>query len=521
MSPNFVHVGGREREREREREGGRRQFRRACTCRISSRKSRLATPAPETRSRNSQRGNFRKERCEDPHLPPIKESPTAEHRPTVNVNKKLLDLTPQNNQEEHSSLAGDSTNNESTSGDIMPSGVSSFFIDCLNSSSETDPCETTSSNFSSPEVFRTPDAYEEAMDLQVKNSTLLDVSHAVDINMKPPPNLSAILEISRKPVETDLEIRYQIGNSFSGCTTPVSENTTKRSLSERRLQTGKNVPPLSEPTKKFRSIKCQKEFSLQSLVSTSKEGVKTSCEIKVTKKTACEPLSTRKQTLKEVISEVQLNEDQKANLWNVQWEENESENMPTGDCKSIKEHKLQNKARFFIFSEEEERNSVVEKKEGKRPFSFPSKPLNLRSPSSKDILPVFVKFKNSEMHDPGRLYEVCWMQLLHEGEAALRGSRFRRVVAREGETGSRSTSGSRCTTGDPSLSRCGVLQRQKKPSNINSTLPVFIYCNFFYSKCLRCSFLFQVSSMKIMGSSNNIDIIVFSRMKRKILKQLI
>ncbi|KPP70542.1 hypothetical protein Z043_110619 [Scleropages formosus] len=158
---------------------------------------------------------------------------------------------------EPSSLARDSASNESASDDIMPSGVSSFLIDCMDSSSQTDSCEAPSSNYPSPEVFRTADAYG----------------------------------TSRKPVEKDPEkIMGNVSNSFTVCKTPKSEKTTLRSFSERKCQTGKDFIPLSQ-------------------------------------------------------------------------------------------------------------------------------------------LP---KFKGSEMHDPEKLYEVCWMQLLHVGKAFFSSSRFKRIVTDEG-----------------------------------------------------------------------------------------
>ncbi|KAG9266205.1 hypothetical protein AMEX_G20726 [Astyanax mexicanus] len=78
---------------------------------------------------------------------------------------------------------------------VMPSGVSSFLLDCMDLDSE--------DTLPSIETFRKADTYDEGTGLvsedeilHVKNSTLLDLSHAVDIAMQQPPNLSSILELS-------------------------------------------------------------------------------------------------------------------------------------------------------------------------------------------------------------------------------------------------------------------------------------------------------------------------------------
>ncbi|XP_066501261.1 uncharacterized protein [Hoplias malabaricus] len=81
---------------------------------------------------------------------------------------------------------------------IMPSGVSSFLLDCMDLDTEAE------SSFPSIEMVRKADSYEvtglvtedEIVHTHVKNSTLLDLSHALDISMQQPPNLSSILELS-------------------------------------------------------------------------------------------------------------------------------------------------------------------------------------------------------------------------------------------------------------------------------------------------------------------------------------
>ncbi|KAL6470489.1 hypothetical protein MHYP_G00216080 [Metynnis hypsauchen] len=82
---------------------------------------------------------------------------------------------------------------------IMPSGVSSFLLDCMDSDSEAEDA------LPSIEIVRKADSYDEGTALvsedeilhrHVKNSTLLDLSHAMDIAMQQSPNLSSILELS-------------------------------------------------------------------------------------------------------------------------------------------------------------------------------------------------------------------------------------------------------------------------------------------------------------------------------------
>ncbi|XP_050948496.1 uncharacterized protein LOC127152111 isoform X2 [Labeo rohita] len=89
---------------------------------------------------------------------------------------------------------------------MMPSGVSSFLLDCLDVDS---PGSNTDMTLSSIEEFRRADNYDEGTALpgedgminMVKNSTLLDHSHAQDLALQQPPNLSSILELSLDPAE--------------------------------------------------------------------------------------------------------------------------------------------------------------------------------------------------------------------------------------------------------------------------------------------------------------------------------
>ncbi|XP_051732685.1 uncharacterized protein slc22a21 isoform X8 [Ctenopharyngodon idella] len=108
--------------------------------------------------------------------------------------------------EQGTSAAGTSENFSQDSTSItMPSGVSSFLLDCLDVDS---PASDEDSTLSSIEEFRKADNYDGGSALLgdglmngVKNSTLLDLSHAQDIALQPLPNLSSILELSSDPAE--------------------------------------------------------------------------------------------------------------------------------------------------------------------------------------------------------------------------------------------------------------------------------------------------------------------------------
>lgn len=45
-----------------------------------------------------------------------------------------------------------------------------------------------------------------------------------------------------------------------------------------------------------------------------------------------------------------------------------------------------------------------------------------------------LQFSNSEVHDPEELHEVCWMQLLHDGEDCFNSSRFKSILTNEGKS---------------------------------------------------------------------------------------
>ncbi|KAJ7997171.1 hypothetical protein DPEC_G00226190 [Dallia pectoralis] len=149
-----------------------------------------------------------------------------------------------------------------SSTDDSSKGIFSQLLD------ETDSGDTSTSSLPSPEVFRREDVHEEMvdlpselLDLRVKNSTLLDVSHAENINMQQTPNLSSIVEISQMTHAVDKEtsqlalpLKWTSSDELfsayvSAEKTPVSERATVPS-----------VPMKNRPvTVRSRKIKCKKK----------------------------------------------------------------------------------------------------------------------------------------------------------------------------------------------------------------------------------------------------------------------
>ncbi|NXF77898.1 MEIKN protein, partial [Sclerurus mexicanus] len=114
----------------------------------------------------------------------------------------------------------------------LPTGVSTFLIDCLDVDSTADFNNTSDSvkSYSSPETFRDDNSERSnfySVDLgKYKNSTLLDSSKAVTIDKIPQmSNLSAILE----PVPKDFQdqyIRRKSPSNFNYSSSALSISTT-------------------------------------------------------------------------------------------------------------------------------------------------------------------------------------------------------------------------------------------------------------------------------------------------------
>ncbi|XP_059382850.1 uncharacterized protein LOC132117528 isoform X1 [Carassius carassius] len=150
----------------------------------------------------------------------------------------------------------------------MPSGVSSFLLECLDVDS---PASNTDTTLSSIEEFRRADNYDEVllgedgMMNTVKNSTLLDHSHAQDLALQQPPNLSSILELSINPAEeksfslspiclSPLPVPSEATDIASGC---VLESANERTPVNTRVVA---LPPVVKKcfTEKEQPVKCRK-----------------------------------------------------------------------------------------------------------------------------------------------------------------------------------------------------------------------------------------------------------------------
>ncbi|XP_048851034.1 uncharacterized protein LOC125720058 isoform X2 [Brienomyrus brachyistius] len=394
------------------------------------------------------------------NLSPIDESLDPGHRENVIPEEELQDPPPQSCQtafvlQDAVSVhtVSCSTNCDSSSDMDLPSGVSTFFLDCMDSgscvsssSSSSSSSHELDSSYSSPEVFRNPDIHaetlcftmaEELVELQVKNSTLLDVSHAVDIDMRQPPNLSAILENSRRPDEKDLEKRHEIQNascSFTLHRTTVSGSIRRISLSGREPQPRRNPEDcvsVTEPQKigRARPMKCRKKVSFQSAA--GKEPERRAAEahgLTVAQMALNDPPGTRTGP---DLSARGRGDEGPAGVCKADLDKDEYARGPAEGTVAVPGISVQSNARVFHFTDEDEKNAVLKKRERPR-IVFPSRPLISRtSPTCGEIHPVYMKFKNSEVHDSEELHEVCWMQLLHEGEDGFNSSRFKKILTNE------------------------------------------------------------------------------------------
>ncbi|KAJ8347966.1 hypothetical protein SKAU_G00265550 [Synaphobranchus kaupii] len=385
---------------------------------VFSRKGHLATPALKKQRKvrtpmcvSERRGSITL------LLSTIQESSYQDQYESVVPTEKLRDPPPEVHCKDivSSSDTSSSTNRGSISDMIMPSGVSSFLLDCLDTSSPVsspDPISTDTS-LPSPEVFRRADDEEalgffvdELFELQVKNSTLLDVSHAVDINMRQPPNLSSILEVSMKRDEMDLE-------------KGVPQNVVHA--------------PFKQPKKmeRTRHMKCRKKVTFHESVVRQEERT---CGLKVAKKDASGNTGTeRGLRFLEMSSDLQVMEDMPSSSLVLDPEVDDGEHSHGEDTQTLPCEVCPQPARLFDFADSVEKEAHLQKKRGKLPIVFPSKPpIVSRLPVPNQLEPVYLKFKNSEVHDPNKLHEVCWIQLAHEGENFFNNSHLKKVASKEG-----------------------------------------------------------------------------------------
>eukprot|EP00063_Salmo_salar_P078645 XP_014053480.1 PREDICTED: uncharacterized protein LOC106603828 isoform X3 [Salmo salar] len=225
-------------------------------------------------------------------------------------------------------------------------GVSSLLSDCDETDSADISSDTSSSSLPSPEQFRREKVYEEIvafpseemLDLNVKNSTLLDVSHAEDIHMQQPPNLSSIIDISQMNDEKDQEKRrlaLPIRSTYSDklFNAYVSVESTP-------LAGGVTVPSVPKKTQRPvtirpRKIKCRKRVKFSDSVTTEKmvvNNVEPVSDHTVSERTR-DTVDNRETAAPEVVPQVLK--------------------RPT--------HHSPEQAKFFDFADEKERNTFFQK----------------------------------------------------------------------------------------------------------------------------------------------------------------
>ncbi|XP_053152853.1 meiosis-specific kinetochore protein isoform X2 [Hemicordylus capensis] len=154
----------------------------------------------------------------------------------------------------HSASKGSPNNSESASEMTLPTGVSEFLLECLDSDSTVGSNAESSdgaTSYSSPEIFRHESSLETNSAspeecLGCKNSTLLNTSKAIDINKMPQlPNLSKILG---KPVHKILSAKEK---------TPKSQSPAVLLPPEK---------PLQCRDQQSRNLKCRKKVTFRSLL---------------------------------------------------------------------------------------------------------------------------------------------------------------------------------------------------------------------------------------------------------------
>ncbi|XP_027538687.1 meiosis-specific kinetochore protein isoform X1 [Neopelma chrysocephalum] len=181
----------------------------------------------------------------------IEESPSCNQSNQVNV-RETRDLEKEEEESEESSVSlkkssmisfesKESLQNAemtSSTGMTLPTGVSTFLIECLDADSTADFNNTSDSlqSYSSPETFRDDDSERShfySVDLgKYKNSTLLDSSKAVTIDkIAQISNLSAILE----PVPKDFQGQCIRRKRPSNCNYSSSALGISATLSGKKL----------------------------------------------------------------------------------------------------------------------------------------------------------------------------------------------------------------------------------------------------------------------------------------------
>ncbi|XP_067422544.1 meiosis-specific kinetochore protein isoform X2 [Emydura macquarii macquarii] len=188
----------------------------------------------------------------------------------------------------HSESKESLRNSETTSGMTLPTGVSTFLLDCLDMDSSTESMDSINS-CPSPEIFRDEDSLDRNNSnpeecLKYKNSTLLDTSKAVTIDKMPQlSNLSEILE----PISEGYQDQYIGRERPSKCNKDSSElmsvstvvsgkqvckiMSTKEKTPDVKISTVSSLPArpkrqLDNQTANPKNMKCRKKVKFSSLL---------------------------------------------------------------------------------------------------------------------------------------------------------------------------------------------------------------------------------------------------------------
>ncbi|XP_064205893.1 uncharacterized protein LOC135262686 isoform X2 [Anguilla rostrata] len=448
-------------------------------------------------------------------LSPIHESPYQHHNESVVSTEKQREPPPPLHWKDIASCsdASCSTNRDGTSDMIMPSGVSSFLLDCMDSSSPASPaCQSsTDTSLPSPEVFRRADdeealefSAEELFALRVKNSTLLDVSHAVDIDMRQPPNLSSILEITldgtavekgspqtrvnmvrapfkqprkitrarplkcRKKVTFHESVLRQELQKEEDRTESYGLKVAKQEVSGSAgaekglgvLEMSSDLQLISMEDEDERSSSMTQESEddddgeRSSFMTQESEddddGERSSSMTQesddddddddgersssMTQESEDDDDGERSSSMTQESEDDDDDGERSSSMTQESEDDDDGENSRRGeDARTLSCDVCTGLARFFDFADRKEKEAFLQRKRGKPPAAFPSKPpITSRRPVPDQLGPVYLKFKNSEVHDPNELHEACWIQLVQEGENFFRNSHLKKVASEEG-----------------------------------------------------------------------------------------
>ncbi|XP_058853009.1 uncharacterized protein LOC131699659 isoform X2 [Acipenser ruthenus] len=232
-------------------------------------KRQLSTPTVEgTRPKKKYKASLPKP-DQSSHLPPISESPASGQELFIQPGKpRRMSRLSQHKESTYNSCVSGSTYSENTSEMILPSGVSTFLLACMDSDTAavSSPSSSSACSLSSPEVFREADGLDETETFSVKgdalcwlhckNSTLLDTSNAVGINTRRSPNLSGIQAFSPnkdKKVSEDSVVQNKIqtdGVSAHSSTSASGKYILKILSSGERTPKSRICPEPSTPFKK-------------------------------------------------------------------------------------------------------------------------------------------------------------------------------------------------------------------------------------------------------------------------------